>query len=153
MKTPREILWQRHRSIEPKLDAVRQKALASLTPARTHSSRAALLRSLFARYIKAPRQRRPTRDLYGPSGRGLREMLLSFRWHLAGMSAAWILVAVLNIDHSASPVAAMDKERIPSPQQFLAAIRENRRQIAELLESPANVSEPSPQPASSAPKR
>jgi hypothetical protein len=86
-------------------------------------------------------------------GRGIREMLLSFRWHLAGMSAAWVLVALLNIDRSSSQVAAMAKEKIPSPQQLLAALRENRRQIAELLESPATVSEPSPAPPSFVPKR
>jgi hypothetical protein len=31
MKTPRELLLQRHQAIEPKLNAVRQKALAALT--------------------------------------------------------------------------------------------------------------------------
>ena len=127
MKTPREILLQSHQSVEPKLDAVRQKALEGLTPART-----------LAREKATP---------------GFREMLLSFRWHLAGMSAAWVLVALLNIDHSPSPVAAIVKERIPSTQQLLAALRENRRQLAELLESSANVSEPSPAPPSFVPKR
>ena len=30
MKTPREILWQRHQSVEPKLDAVRQKGFPAV---------------------------------------------------------------------------------------------------------------------------
>ena len=34
MKTPREILFHRHRSVEPKLDAIRQEAVAAVTDRR-----------------------------------------------------------------------------------------------------------------------
>ena len=129
--------------MEPKLEVVQQKALASLPPVRTPSVRAALLRSPFLRSIEAARQRRPTT--------GLREMLLSLRWHLAGMSVAWMLVALSNIDHSPSPVATVARERIPSPQQLLAAIRENPRQLLELMELP--VAEPAPAPSIGIPQR
>lgn len=126
MKTPHEILWDRHRSVEPKLDEARRKALTTLTAPRTSSKET--------------------------ETSGFREMLLSLRWHLAGMGVAWIFVALLNIDHSPSPVAGLAKENIPSPQRLLAALRENRRQIAALLESPASTSEPSPTPPTSIPK-
>ena len=125
--------------MELKLEAVQQKALASLTPVRTV---AADVRTRTARgneeSASLPRRLRFTDSL-----RGFRGMFLSLRWHLAGMSAAWALVTALNIDHSPSPVATMAKEKIPSPQQLLATLRENRRQIMELLDSPANIPESS----------
>jgi len=54
------------------------------------------------------------------------------RWHLAGLSAAWLIVLVLNIDHSQAPSPVLAKQNIPSPQQLLTALRENRRQVLEL---------------------
>ena len=147
MKTPREILWQQHRSVEPKLDDARRRALASLTPARTV---AADVRRRTTRGNEESASLRRRLRFIG-SLPGLREMLLSLRWHLAGMTAAWILVALSNIDHSPSPVATVAKERIPSPQQLLAAIRENRRQLLELMELP--VLEPAPAPSSGVPQR
>ena len=110
MKTPRELLFERHRAAEPKLDTLRQKTVSRLA--------------------KAPAVNSQT----GPSAprSSWRDLLLSLRWHLAGLSAAWLLVLVLNIDHSQASSSVLAKQNIPSPQQLLTALRENRRQVLEL---------------------
>src|SRR6266481_938030 len=110
MKTPRELLFERHRAAEPKLDTLRQKTVSRLAKAPAVNSRTR---------PSAPRS-------------SWRDLLLSLRWHLAGMSAAWLVVLMLNIDHSPSPAAAVAKQNIPSPQQLLTALRENRRQVLEM---------------------
>ena len=108
MKTPRELLFERHRAAEPKLDTLRQKTVSRLAKAPAVNSRPSAPRSSW------------------------RDMLLSLRWHLAGLSAAWLVVLVLNIDHSQAPSSVLAKQNIPSAQQLLTALRENRRQVLEL---------------------
>ena len=108
MKTPRELLFERHRAAEPKLDTLRQKTVSRLAKAPAVNSRPSAPRSSW------------------------RDMLLSLRWHLAGLSAAWLVVLVLNIDHSQAPSPVLAKQNIPSAQQLLTALRENRRQVLEL---------------------
>jgi len=110
MKTPRELLFEHHRAAEPKLDTLRQKTIASFAKAPAVNSRTS---------PSAPRS-------------SWRDLLLSLRWHLAGLSAAWLVVLVLNIDHSQAPSSVLAKQNIPSPQQLLTALRENRRQVLEL---------------------
>jgi len=108
MKTLREILFERHRAAEPKLDVVRQSALASLASG------------------KIDARDRPTWI----------SALLSLRWHLAGLSAAWLLVAILNSD-GFSTSTAMANASDSTPRQLLLALRANRRQLSELIEPPA----------------
>ena len=68
MKTPREILFKRHQAAEPKLDAIRETAVASTYDRRIHSPAVT-----DCRY-------------------SLREFLFSLRWHLAGMGAVWLVI-------------------------------------------------------------
>ncbi len=82
-----------------------------------------------------------------------REVLLPLRWHLAGLSAAWLVVALLNLNSSATPTAGVARNDSPSPQQILAALRENRRQITELTEPPIQAGEAMPAPRTFVPKR
>jgi hypothetical protein len=124
MKTAREVLLQRHQSATPRLDAIRRDVVADLT---------------------AP----PDREAARPTtARSLREFLLPLRWHLAGMSALWLLAALLNMDRA--PIAPQTaKASSPSPQIVAAALFENRRQLAEMINSPADdaaTSTPVPQP-------
>jgi hypothetical protein len=104
VKTPREFLLERHRSAESKLDAIHQNLLAH-KPAET-----------------APL-----------STRLIRELLLPLRWHLAGISAVWLIVVVLNADHSSPPVIAAGGGD-SSPRQLIAVLAENRRQLVEMIE-------------------
>jgi hypothetical protein len=123
MKTPREVLLQRHQSVTPRLDAIRQQVIADLTTAPERK----VERSIAARFLS--------------------EFLLPLRWHLAGMSALWLLAALLNTDRaSTTPQTAKANS---SPQVLAAALSENRRQLAEMINSPAEdaaTSAPVPQP-------
>jgi hypothetical protein len=107
MKTPREILLQRHRDAQSKLDAIRRAAIAETRsePARTP--------------IK------------------LRDVLRSLRWHLVGMSAIWLLVLVLRADTGQAPqmMASIPSTKIPPPQVMLASMREHRRVLVEMTDS------------------
>ncbi len=113
MKTLREILFERHRAAEPKLDVVRQRALASLGSGKSGA-------------VRINARDRPTWI----------SALLSLRWHLAGLSAAWLLVAILNSDRF-STSTAMANASDSTPRQLLLALKANRRQLSELIEPPA----------------
>jgi hypothetical protein len=125
MKTPREVLFQRHHSAEAKLDRIREHAVAGLKVAPS-----------------AEVENLPRTSL-------LRNFIFPLRWHLAGLGVAWLIVVFLNIDRAsdASPTQQADGE----PRHLLAELRENRRQIFELVETP--VSEPLAAPPTFIPRR
>lgn len=112
MKTPREILFQRHQSAEPKLDDIRETVVASVYDCRTHSP--------------AVTDRRYN----------WREFLISLRWHLAGMGAAWLIIVLLNLNigHATNLASAIPRAKIPPAQIILAALRENRRELLEVIQ-------------------
>ena len=114
MKTPREILFQRHQSATPKLDTIRETAVASFGD--HHNAKA----------IDTDR------------GYNLREFFFSLRWHLAGMSAVWLVVAFLslNVGHSPGLTASIPAQKIPSAQIIMASLRENRRELLQMIQSP-----------------
>ncbi len=70
-------------------------------------------------------------------GGNWREFLLSLRWHLAGMSAVWLMIVLLNLNvgHSVSLASAVPVGKIPSAQIILASLRENRRELLETIQS------------------
>jgi hypothetical protein len=113
MKTPKEILLQRHQAVEPKLDAVRRNALAVL-------ERPGLAQSW-------------------------REFVFAMRWHLAGLSAVWIAVLLLNIDSPSGSTVVIAQDKIPPTRVLLQALLKNRRELMELTASPA-FGEPATQP-------
>src|SRR5436309_8719625 len=112
MKTIREILLERHRAIEPKLDAIRQEALRELEGARTFLSAAVDQRMHGACYLPISRN---TLLRTGMSA------LQSLRWHLAGLGAAWLAIALLNLDHTPTASSGIAQQHVPSPRQLLAA--------------------------------
>jgi hypothetical protein len=101
MKTPREILLQQHQAAAPKLDALRAGVVAGLA-------------------------RPPAREMVS-----WRDFARSLRWHLAGLSAAWVAVALLNLGPSPNPVAMIPRDKMPSPQQLWASLQESRRLLLE----------------------
>ncbi|MGP8198591.1 MAG: hypothetical protein ACLQU4_03710 [Limisphaerales bacterium] len=105
MKTPREILLQRHEAVELKLDAVRRNALAAL-------ERPGLAQSC-------------------------RQFIFSMRWHLAGLSAVWMAVLLLNFDSVPNPTVFIAQDKIPTARVLLEALLKNRRELMELTASPA----------------
>ena len=112
MKTPREVLLQRHQSVTPRLDAIRRNVVAGVT---------------------TPPDRKAERSI---AVSFLREFLFPLRWHLAGMSALWLLAALLSIDRAYTPMQTAKANS--SPQVVAAALSENRRQLAEMINSPAD---------------
>ncbi|HKW31179.1 MAG TPA: hypothetical protein VJT54_17780 [Verrucomicrobiae bacterium] len=112
MKTPREILLERHQAATPKLDDIRETTVAAVCDRRFHSP--------------AVTDRRYN----------WREFLYSLRWHLAGMSAAWLVIALLSLNagHATSLASAMPRGKIPPAQIILASLRENRRELLELIQ-------------------
>jgi len=115
MKTPRELLLERHRGAEHKLAAVRGAALATVERREPDS---------------APMS--------------WREWLRSLRWHAAGLGAAWLFILLLNLGAHRAPemMAAIPPARIPPPQIIMASLRENRRQLSALIEPDAPAAEP-----------
>ena len=114
MKTPREILLERHRQAEPKLDAVRRKALAAL-PGAEDAARAhpeGMLKKVWL-------------ELIWPSRRA---------W--AGMAALWLAVLAANLEMKATspPVPAV---RSAAGRELVHAFEEQRRLLAELLPPPS----------------
>jgi hypothetical protein len=111
MKTPREILFKRHQAADPNLDAIRKDAVADLARAQRQQSSPGLLDSL-------------------------RGFFQEYRRNFAAMSAIWVVVVLLNLNagHSASLAAAIPREKIPPAQIILASLRENRRQLLEMIQ-------------------
>ena len=121
MKTPRQILLERHSHAEPKLDLIRQAALASVASEPAPESLAeqcspGLLVSLGT-------------------------LLRSVRWHLAALSAIWVILVLLNSEPKSAPSPVMAR-KTASHTQLMAALRENRRQLLELLDLTATESAP-----------
>ena len=114
MKTPREILLEKHRAAAPKLDTIRERTLTRLAEP-------------------------PKRKWSGEENRfSLRDFIFSLRWHLAGMSAIWLIIALLNLSagHSPDVVAAVPRGKTPSAQIIMASLRENRRELLQMVQSP-----------------
>ena len=116
MKTPREILLERHQTARPKLDEIREKVV-------WEGRRAAVPKSRVADTATLPVL-------------SWREFIFSLRWHLAGMGAAWLLILLLNLNvgPSTTLVSVVPAAKIPPPQIILASLRENRRELLQLLQ-------------------
>ena len=115
MKTPRELLLKRHEAALPKLDALRAAALPARSQLSTLNSHPA---SLWER-------------LFGPN---------PLAW--AGLAAAWIVLFAVNRNGSDAATSTASRASQPSEAAVAEIVRENRRQMAELL----NVDEPQAAP-------
>ena len=110
MKTPRELMLKRHEAALPKLDALRA---AAALPARSQlSTLNSQPASLWER-------------LFGPN---------PLAW--AGLAAVWLVLLAVNRDSNAPKTT--DRASQPSEASVAEIVRENRRQMAELL----NLDEP-----------
>jgi hypothetical protein len=128
MKTPRELLLEKHREVGPKLDRIRQTVLRRECGWRGPTEAEVPVATLLAA--------------------GWYEKLLTVRWHLSGLGAAWVLVILLTLSQSAPPAGVL----VPhvalgrSSAPVAAAVRQNRRLLSELLapQTGASVAAPSP---------
>jgi len=106
MKTPRDILFEKHRSAQPKLDAIRRAAVTGTNePVRSRITLHDFLRSLRWHLVG-----------------------MSAIWLL-------VLILHADTGQAPQMVAAIPSTRIPSPQVMLASVREHRRVLAEMTDS------------------
>ena len=151
MKTPREILFERHRRAEAKLDQVRMKVIASVqqsphrfrTATDDHDVSLVGLSYEFATSATlsiAAVLRKVWLELIWPSRRA---------W--AGMAALWLAVLAANLGMKATSRPAPAVRATPS-RELVRALEEQRRSLAELLPpftpAPIKTSRPSDRPRS-----
>jgi hypothetical protein len=108
MKTPREILFEKHAPMGRRLDAVRRNAVATM--AGRQERRVHLLSLLW------------------------RELIVPCRRTWVGLACAWGVVALLSLVSADYSAPAMVKTAVPTPTLRLA-IREQGRMLQELLRS------------------
>lgn len=116
MKTPREILLEQHRAAESKLDALRQKALNIVADDKQG----------------ARRKRKIFNPLKLPS-LVWRELILVYPRVWSGLAAIWLVIFALQFaSRDASPAIA--KNSPPPSPEMLAAIQNQKRLLAEMLQ-------------------
>jgi hypothetical protein len=116
MKTPREILLGRHRAAEPKLDAIREKAVAKLTPEAVSAA---------STRISGPWPWRAAWVLW-------RELIFPCRHIWAGLAAAWVVLLLVNLPGGDKP-ARMVAETLPPDREVQALLREQRELFVQLV--------------------
>jgi hypothetical protein len=109
MKTLREILFERHRQVDGRLDEMRREALSALV---TRSS-----------YQEQPVK--PWREWMAWFGPG------RLKLHLAGLAAVWLITVILTVAGSASGRAMAAAHGAKA--NIGEIVRENRRQVRELV--------------------
>jgi len=133
MKTPREILLERHQAAAPKLDAIRQSAVAAVCDRR----------------ISNERRSQTTATMI------LKTFWLELIWPCrriwAGLAAVWVLIFAFNFSQR-DPTEMVAQKAPPAPQMVLAFWQQEKL-LAELLGSnePRVAEKPkviSPQPRS-----
>jgi len=112
MKTPREILLQRHRATETRLDEIRRTAIAQLeNPSRMRID-GLPLRALFTLW---------------------RELIWPCRRTWAGLAAVWLVLLTLQLA-SRDPAEAAARTTPPPSPEVLMVLRQQQLLLAELVE-------------------
>ena len=126
MKTSREILLNRHRNAEPKLDAIRHTTVAAVCDRRSmEAKRRSQTVATIARMLWC-------------------ELVLSARRIWAGLAAAWMVILSLSF-YTADHTTQLVRQAAPPSPELRLALREQRRELARLIE-------PSMVPVSEQPK-
>jgi hypothetical protein len=135
MKTPREILTERHRSADTKLDALRREVVAG--------------------YVAAPRRADAVREAHDAGLSHLahklwRELVLPCRHIWLGLGATWLIILAA---HFAVPDAGNTRELmaakpVPSGPEMMAALKQQKIWMNQMLEPAApptaNATAPGP---------
>jgi hypothetical protein len=122
MKTPREILLERHRAVEPKLDAIRREVITDeLNNPATKEQRFGF--ELVSWFI-------------GRSKNVWQELILPSRRVWAGLTAIWILIVAVNFSLRDSSPAG----KISAAPVMMMSFQEQQRMLNEIF---ADRSQPS----------
>jgi hypothetical protein len=170
MKTPREILLQRHQLAEARLDAVRKNVLAAQesTVESIQSTQNTVITTgtqIGSRksdpITLSPGERAEVRvsvnSVNSPARSPLKvQEILSFlamklwqelfwpcRRVWIGLGAAWLVILALNLAAGQAPKLAVNKTARPS-RETLMAVREQRQLLIQLLDSGVSASTPPP---------
>ena len=131
MKTPREILLARHRTVEPKLDAIRREAVKAAADVN--------------------RRKQPVRELTFAAALAsvirlsFRELVWPCRRTWAALAAVWIALFIFNASQRDKSELAARKLPPPSPEMILT-FRQQEKLLAELIgpNEPQAVEPPKP---------
>jgi len=118
MKTPRELILQRHQSAEPKLKAIRGEDLAACTRATA---------------AQPSQQPEPLFSLTFVAMKFWHESIRPWRRIWAGMAAIWLVLLALNLATRETPKMARHQTSPPDPE-LLAALRERERLMRQWFE-------------------
>ena len=126
MKTPKEILLERRRSIEPKLDSIRESVLS--TECRHEKP------------IAEPETALPLRAVL----KLWRELIWPARRVWAGFALVWLIIVTLNLTDSAPPQQRSVATSKPASGGMPAIWQEQRKVLAELTGSmePVDMDKP-----------
>lgn len=125
MKTPREILLNRHQAAETRLDQIRREVVSELQRAETAGRETPLF---VAAALKL-----------------WRELVLPARLTWAGLAAVWLVIGVMNLAQSDRTTTA-SREAPATPQELRAAWERRQELLAELALLPATEPVEPPQP-------
>ena len=118
MKTPREILLERHRQTSAKLDRIRANALATAFAAETRATRRD--------------GQVETRLLMHLVTKAWQELICPCRLVWTGMAALWIVILAINLSLSDRQAIPQSARSAPTPA-MLQALEERRRLLVELI--------------------
>ena len=120
MKTPREILLKEHAAMRPKLDALRQTVLTA----------------------KWKQGAKPQFDPLWLPLKLWQELFWSCRRVWLGLATAWVIILFLNLASHSGEERPLAKATPPPSPAMLAALREQRLLLAQLLGSATSSSPP-----------
>src|SRR5512137_2015233 len=110
MKTPREVILQRHQAAEAKLKTIRAEDLTA----------------------EASGQPQPTLDFSAIVGQLWQDMFWPWRRVWAGVAVAWLVILGMALAGGGTPESRLARTPSPDPQ-VLAALREQERLLAQML--------------------
>jgi hypothetical protein len=108
MKTPREILLDRHQAVEPKLDEIRHAVVADLSPAPSLKPQIPFVLKLW------------------------RELIWPCRRTWAGLATVWLTILVFNHSPAQRSHVAITKSTTP-PGEMRLALQEQRLVLEEII--------------------
>jgi hypothetical protein len=120
MKTPREILLDRHRNAETKLDAIRREVVAEFV--QTEPT------------VESPRPT-PAFSFSMLRAKVWHELVLPCRHVWAGLAAVWMLILGLHLAAGVDQTSGVTANQVSKPgPELVAAVRERRELMAQLLD-------------------